>query len=181
MTSSRWSCAILVAALFIATNSVSVAQAQAPDAAEWLTAHNAARSAEGVGLPPLTWSDAAYQFALSWAQNRSASVGTCAMVHSSAGRPYGENIAWNFDTASTPTSVVVDWVSEKANYDYAENYCYAVCGHYTQVVWKATTSVGCASIDVPESVCVIDGRPWTGGKFFICSYDPPGNDGSRPY
>ena len=35
------------------------------------------------------------------------------------------------------------WVSEAADYDYATNTCSAVCGHYTQIVWRDTQDVGC--------------------------------------
>ncbi|MEM6522020.1 MAG: CAP domain-containing protein, partial [Cyanobacteria bacterium P01_C01_bin.70] len=41
--------------------------------------------------------------------------------------------------------VVAAWVAEKADYDYASNSCASgkVCGHYTQIVWRETTAVGC--------------------------------------
>ncbi|KAG0565493.1 hypothetical protein KC19_8G194500 [Ceratodon purpureus] len=182
MASPRMSNAILVAALIVATT-ISVVTAQAPDQSEWLAAHNAARSAEAVGLAPLIWNASAYQYALAWAQNRSATSG-CPFDHS-GGNVYGENIAWSSNTTRSPTEVVQGWVSEKVNYTYSSNSCDRACaacgqscGHYTQVVWKATTSVGCASILVPSWVC---GR-FTGGKFFICNYYPPGNvRGQKPY
>ena len=36
-------------------------------------------------------------------------------------------------------------------------------GHYTQMVWKGTTRLGCA---------VRKGRKW---DFLVCRYSPPGN------
>jgi len=59
--------------------------------------------------------------------------------------------------------------------------CNGVCGHYTQVVWAETTSVGCG-----YAIC--NGRDlvpsWTGDNagYLVCQYSPPGNFVNRaPY
>lgn len=39
-----------------------------------------------------------------------------------------------------------------------------MCGHYTQIVWRDSVRLGCASVN-----CL------NGGMYAICSYDPPGN------
>jgi hypothetical protein len=51
-----------------------------------------------------------------------------------------------------------------------------MCGHNTQVVWKAITNLGCALVAVPTWIC--DGT-FTRGKFFTCNYYPPGNVASH--
>jgi Cysteine-rich secretory protein family len=45
-------------------------------------------------------------------------------------------------------------------------------GHFTQLVWQATTSVGCASH--PCSSVVVDGQTYTNTQFTVCNYSPAG-------
>ncbi|MCL7025766.1 hypothetical protein MKW94_001357 [Papaver nudicaule] len=91
------------------------------------------------------------------------------MIHS--GGPYGENLAMSTGDLSAADAVKM-WVDEISNYDYYSNSCQGgECLHYTQVVWRNSVRLGCAS--VPCSA---------GGTFVICSYDPPGNYiGQRPF
>ncbi|KAG8081395.1 hypothetical protein GUJ93_ZPchr0007g3014 [Zizania palustris] len=67
------------------------------------------------------------------------------------------------------------WVSEKEYYNYDNNTCSAGqygCLHYTQVVWRDTTAIGCGGVTCSN----------TGNVFIICSYSPPGNwNNQKPY
>jgi pathogenesis-related protein 1 len=70
--------------------------------------------------------------------------------------------------------VVDAWGGEMKDYTYAQNSCAAgkVCGHYTQVVWKNTTTIGCgmAICDNPKN------------QIWVCQYLPSGNwVGQKPY
>jgi pathogenesis-related protein 1 len=161
--------------------------------AEWLDPHNAARAGTLAGvtvspvpapaLPALTWSASAEAVAQAWA-NR------CVYEHnpgrSADGTSRGENIAATTPGGranATPAYVVGLWAGEWPDYTYATNSCAAgkVCGHYTQVVWRGTTRVGCAKV-----TCVVN-SPFVGASsptwdFFVCDYEPPGNYvGQRPY
>lgn len=71
----------------------------------------------------------------------------------------------------TPAQIVNKWGRGSDLYSYGNNSCAGVCGHYTQMVWKDTTEVGCA-----RARCRND------GDLAGCLYDPPGNqDGKKPF
>lgn len=144
---------------------------------ELLTAHNRVRTnampAPSPALPALSWNAQAQAFAQAWADR-------CQWGHNPAtGNTWGENI-FASTGATTATQVVSDWAAEASDYDYATNTCAAgkACGHYTQLVWRATTSVGCAT-----KTCTAN-SPFGSGdwNFWVCDYAPPGNViGQKPY
>ncbi|KAF3455764.1 hypothetical protein FNV43_RR00406 [Rhamnella rubrinervis] len=131
---------------------------------DYLSAHNAARAAVGVG--PLVWDDRVAAFAQEYAKRH---IGDCNMVHS--GGPYGENLAKSTGDLSG-TAAVNLWVGEKRNFNYMSNSCVGgECRHYTQVVWRNSARVGCAKV-----------RCNNGGTLIGCNYDPRGNIiGQLPY
>jgi uncharacterized protein YkwD len=138
----------------------------APVSNEIVTAHNSVRNK--LGVPPLAWSDELAQVAQNWA-NRLVSSG--AFEHSNT-RSYGENIfeVSGSGFSSSPSEVVGAWAAESASYQYQTNSCSGVCGHYTQVVWRETKSVGCG-------VARDDKR-----EVWVCNYAPFGNVvGEKPY
>ncbi len=131
-------------------------------------------------LPSLEWDPQLAAYAATWlamCQDTEAPIGL--VDHDPnrtnvAGYSYiGENIYASSGTA-TAQDAVTDWAAEGASYDYASNTCAsgAVCGHYTQLVWRTTTHVGCAIHD-----CAGLTYPST----IVCDYGPGGNDGSKPY
>ena len=66
-----------------------------------------------------------------------------------------------------------NWIAEKAYYrngqfpNVSRTGNWADVAHYTQVVWRGTTHVGCA---------IYPTRNW---DYLICRYSPPGNVGGR--
>ena len=155
-------------------------------------AHNAVRAAvdSNTSLPPLVWSDKLAQYAQQWADELAAS--SCSSPHHRTSQElqavgYGENLAAFTSSAggSTAQQAVSAWASEKTCYtfgklmttDQCDTACYTAlhsdgCGHYTQIVWRTSTSVGCG-----VATC-------QNGKedIWICNYSPPGNYiGQNPY
>lgn len=138
---------------------------------QFVTAHNEVRvAAEPAPEPPLP--EVAHQPGLAgvaqgWAEG-------CVFQHSANG--YGENLAFFSGEDSTPAQVVEGWAAEVADYNYAANSCAEgkQCGHYTQIVWRNTSQVGCG-----VARCNIDGFD---GYLWVCNYNPAGNVvGQQPY
>ena len=123
-----------------------------------LQRHNAMRARHGV--PPLRWNASIAAVAQDWAntnarQNR--------MYHRQPNR-YGENIYWMSGGKVTGAMAVDAWYGEISQYNYGRPGFSAATGHFTQVVWKDTTEVGCGSA-----------RDSRGGTYVVCNYSPPGN------
>lgn len=157
------------------------AQAGGVDSAAIVAAHNKWRAQ--VGVSKLSYSPELAVSAQAWADNLKQ-TNQCRMRHSSPEGQYGENLYWASAAVWTDgrrelqkvssTKPVESWGSEKHDYNYAKNSCKPgkMCGHYTQVVWKTSTKVGCA-----VAVCE-DSQE----QVWVCQYQPAGNwVGSKPY
>jgi len=119
--------------------------------------HNAARAKHCV--PPLAWSAQLAAAAQKWANTLRDK--RCAFEHS--GGPYGENLAAGTTGYMDPAAVVAMWYGEIKDYDYKNPGFSMQTGHFTQVVWKTTQSVGCGMVQC------------NGMDVWVCEYDPPGN------
>jgi pathogenesis-related protein 1 len=146
-------------------------------------AHNQIRAmvATATPLPPLEWDPALAATAAAWvAMCRDQEAPTGLIDHNpnrSTGSPYyiGENAfgAGGAPAANSGQQAVSLWASEGASYDYATNTCNGNCGHYTQIVWRATLKLGCAVGDCPSLAY---------RTALICDYGPGGNTSNqRPY
>jgi pathogenesis-related protein 1 len=137
-----------------------------------LQAHNKARAE--VGVSPLRWSKELAIYAQAWAAHLASAE--CRLEH----RPrsgtwkqvYGENLFMGTAGYYDVADAVKAWEGEKTYYSGEPlNYSnWKDSGHYTQVVWKDTTHVGCAKAECKGNMLV------------VCNYDPPGNVlGQKPY
>ena len=121
-----------------------------PDAQATLNAHNAARARWGA--PPLLWAKTLADYAQTVSN-------TCQFAHSNG--PYGENLA--IGSGLSCKAALDLWMNEESQWPGPSGGFSSATGHFTQVVWKATTQVGCAT------------RSCSGRNFITCSYNPPGN------
>ena len=140
---------------------------------ELVNAHNAIRGAVGANpaLNNLRWSNSLATSSQTWAntlarQNR--------FDHSKTS--YGENLFKGTAGAYSLTNMVNSWGSEKKDFRYgtfpevSRTGSWFDVGHYTQIVWRNTTEVGCGLATSQ------------GSSILVCQYNPPGNyRGQRPY
>ncbi len=135
----------------------------AAEAQAMVEAHNAVRAQVGAG--PVAWDSKAADFAQRYVTTL---VAACDLRHSS-GSGYGENLAaWTGE--APPTQAVAQWAEERPLYRGGGGTFRSsdmTAGHYTQVVWRATTHIGCG-----RATCTKDGFNWT---LLSCNYSPPGN------
>lgn len=144
----------LFAMLSICFFSTSTMAAPTVEIEEWLQVHNNHRKSHGVSA--VIWSEAV-------AVSAKAHADTCPSGHSKSA--FGENLAWA--TYNMGVSQVVQmWYKEETDYDYNSPGFSSKTGHFTQVVWKATTEIGCAS----TTKCG-GNHPYV----WVCQYNPPGN------
>ena len=143
-----------------------------PVARTLLAAHNRERAA--IGAPPLQWDPRLAESAAAYGPQLAA-LGR--LVHSPrAGRPgQRENLAMDHSAFTSPERLIGTWTAEKERFvpglfpGVSRTGHWKDVAHYTQMVWKTTTHVGCA--------IHTDGRQWS---YLICRYSPPGNiDGRR--
>lgn len=161
----------LAVVLLLAVASIMVVVTAQNSPQDYVAAHNAARA--DVGLGEVSWNATVATSAERYMEQHRAD---CQMVHSPADGPYGENLYKSTGIVETGVDAVNLWVTEKQYYDHSSNSCSApvgkACGHYTQVVWRDSTSIGCARV-------VCDGGA---GVLIICRYSPKGNwEGQSPY
>lgn len=128
-----------------------------------LDAHNKIRTE--LGLLKLVWNSDIAAVAQAWATRG-------VFEHSTS--EYGENIFASYDSAVPSVAAVDSWLTEKAFWNNTDGTCQTgkICTHYTQLVWKKTTEIGCG-INRNAS-----------GKWkviLVCNYSPAGNYDGKPY
>jgi uncharacterized protein YkwD len=141
-----------------------------------LEIHNSERAA--VGVQPLVWSDKLATDAKPWAEH----LATTSEFKHDPNLPQGEgeSIA-GFNPSkgvSAPGEGQQLWVAEKKDYHgqpippMGSPEWNTYPGHYTQMVWRGTKEVGCATASG-------GGHPYS---ILVCRYSPPGNyNGQKPY
>ena len=136
-----------------------------------LALHNRERAA--VGAPPLVWDPALAQSAAASYGPSLAALGRLAHSPRETRPGQRENLAMGSASHYGPEDLVGFWVGEKQYFqpgtfpDVSRTGQWKDVAHYTQMIWKGTTNVGCA-------MHVAAGR-----NYLICRYSPPGNADGR--
>nr|XP_046235027.1 glioma pathogenesis-related protein 1 [Scatophagus argus] len=155
---------------------------------ECVREHNRARSSvrpAASDMLHMTWDEGLAVTARAWARNcvfeHNTYLKEVRRVHPTFSS-VGENIWTGYPPAYFDvTRAIKKWVDEKEAYNYKDNTCTAVCGHYTQVVWAQSYKVGCAVELCPNGVKKTSFAAEK-GVIFVCNYAPGGNvNGMRPY
>ena len=113
--------------------------------ATYVNTHNKFRSIHHAGA--LEYDAELAAFAETWTQH-------CVMEHSEE-KP--ENLCMG---AKDIEDCIALWYAEGDKYDYQKGEFKHDTGHFTQVVWKSATKIGCAEKDCGSQ-----------GKFHSCNYD----------
>ncbi|KAJ5538706.1 PR-1-like protein [Penicillium frequentans] len=117
-------------------------------------------------VPNMSWNQTLADAATSWADQ-------CDFAHNTTmlAGGYGQNLAASSPTASISVHISDYWYNGEMPL-YAGLYGEAEpsgtgFGHFTQVVWKDSTSVGCGTVDCTSSSL--------GMWYTVCNYWPAGN------
>ena len=142
-----------------------------PGSASILPEHNLVRAQ--AGAPPLRWN---WQLAADAASYGPALSAIGYLQHSprnSRPRNERENLAQGTRGVYSAAQLVAVWAAERRYFHRGifPNVCagdWSTCAHYTQMIWRTTTDVGCAVYS--------DARY----DWLICRYSPPGNIDNKP-
>lgn len=132
-----------------------------------LDAHNAARNA--VGLAPLVWNTRLAADAAAYANKLVREERFEHALQPEGSERQGENL-WTGTLDAYALKEMVDvWIAENHRYRHAPTPDFSTTGrwsdvaHYTQIVWRSTTSIGCALAS------------WKDSDVLVCRYLPAGN------
>lgn len=174
MALARWKSLVGACATILATPLV-MGSARVPATFEQrvLAAQN--RERIELGLQPLSWNNALARSAQKWADYL-ASTGRFEHAPENRASPEGENL-WAGTKGYYSIEAMVDaWVREKQFFrpgvfpNNSTTGRVEDVGHYTQIVWRATTEVGCAK------------ATGTREDILVCRYAEAGNYiGDRPF
>lgn len=132
--------------------------APSTDKDKYLKSHNDFRALYGANA--LTWSD-------SLQASAQAVANKCQWVHSGA----GENFSAGTGNV-TPEGAVKLWLNEASKYNAVDPLNSGAL-HFTQVIWKATTQLGCATAKCTSGLPI--GGANDPATFTVCHYNPVGN------
>lgn len=159
-----------VVAVAVAVSGPALAAPLSPFAQNVLAIHNRERAR--LGSPPLRWDPRLEADAAAYARQLASSGG---LAHSSRSGRSGEreNLSMGM-RGSTPQQMIQNWIAEKSDFipglfpDISRDGQWTGVSHFSQMIWAATTSIGCAQAS---------GAQW---DYLVCRYAPAGNIDGQP-
>ncbi|KAI8644118.1 CAP domain-containing protein [Parasitella parasitica] len=145
--------ALLSLAIVLSSFTLQVSATSAKSAKTILKLHNKLRAKHH--SPAVKWDTKLATYAQKWSNK-------CEFKHSSGS--YGENLALGYPSWTT---VINGWYNEVKQYNYKNPGVSGQTDHFTAIVWKSTTKIGCG-----VKTCNNRGKAY---KLYTCSYAPFGN------
>lgn len=140
--------------------------------------HNHVRGEVGAGA--LKWNCDLAKFSQDWANADTFEHSTVQQREQIIkGGVAGENLAIDSGSTALMADLNKGWIDERLNYTHSNNTCAPdkVCGHYTQMVWRASQEIGCGIIRNSKKL----GDEFR-SSYLVCTYYPGGNTvGEKPY
>jgi uncharacterized protein YkwD len=126
--------------------------------------------------PDMTLDNGLNNTAQSWAEYLAANA---VFEHSSRSQRNnaGENLYVSYTTAPSISAdtlgkeAVTNWYNEVSDYNYANPGFSGKTGHFTQVVWKGSTQLGCGAA---QGRATLNGTNFN-AFYVVCHYAPAGN------
>jgi len=150
--------------IIFAILSIFAISVQADFKSDVLSAHNPFRTS--LGIAPLTYSNALAATAQKWVNTLAAKN---SLTHSKGRDRIGENLARGSKNTYTTKSLIALWTNEKKNFinkkwpNVSKTGKWSDVAHYSQIVWRNTKEVGCATATNTKQ------------RFIVCHYKPSGN------
>jgi len=125
--------------------------------------------------PDLSWSTDMANIAAQIASS-------CVYAHNTTagGGGYGQNIGAGAEPSAVPAMITNEMYDNEIGFyptpygnDSPDMTNFEKWGHYSQIVWKSTTSVGCATQYCPNGLA--NAGSGVSPYFTVCNYSPPGN------
>ena len=162
---------VLAGSLVVASTASAVTYSRGHDAtARLLASHNIERAR--VHSPPLQWDPQLAAAAASYGPTL-ARLGRLQHSPRSSRPGQRENLWMGTRGAFSPEQMVGSWINERRMFrpgvfpNVSRTGNWLDVSHYTQLIWKGTTRVGCAI------------QPAGQWEYLICRYSPPGNVDGR--
>lgn len=89
---------------------------------------------------------------------------------------HGENLYVYYTTGTIGATALADkgvsaWYNEVTKYNYSKPGFSSATGHFTQVVWKSSTGLGCGAAQGKKVINSINYNAY----YVVCRYSPAGN------